>query len=937
MSENPAPETSLSRVARHAAKKLAFPPGLPAGEVLPKARDFLRLENELMERHHRAGVSGLKLARERSDVLDALLTALWSQASAEFTIAEGAETGEACPLALLAVGGYGRREMCPHSDVDLLFLAPDRLGKSRLKTAQKTLVDRILYILWDLRLRVGYSFRDISANLAEAEANVQSKNALLESRLLAGSEALYQKFLRSFRAHCQKGALIPYLRDRLADQEKRRAHYGGTVFLQEPDIKNGVGGLRDYQNIRWIIRLKLSTEDPDEALARNYLNKNEHRDFISSYDFLLRVRHELHFQNQRPTDILNLEKQPSVAWSLGYRQTDIFRRVESFMKDYYRCAQTIYQTSRHLEKRLAKAEKQSGTLRAVFESRRRRHRQEVDGFCIYKGVLNASHDRVFQEDPERLVRVFRHAQQYGAEIDFELNRLIFENLPLLDARVINSPAANRALRSILQEAGAVYPILLQMLELGVLPRMVPEFAGLVCLVQHEFYHRYTADFHTLNTIHELDGIFNGDEPALTAKYKDELHATEIPALLYLVLLLHDLGKGKGAENHPIRGAEMAAPILKRMGIHRELHEKIVFLIAHHLDMSQWWQRFDIEDPGTIQAFAELIRDADVLRYLYVLNFCDARGTSRELWNSYKDTLHRELFSATLRKLGAGSERHPARVMTSLAELRKQLPEVPAEEIEAHYNLLPERYFIYNSTEEIALHLRMVNVLLKRIAVADSVACLIPVVEWQDDMSLDLTVVHIVTWDRAGLFFKLAGAFSVAGLSIVSSKALTRADHITIDTFYVREPNGGVVRTKHIRELFSQQLAEALQHNKDLLPEIQLRAKQLRRPSYLEKTSQLRAPIPPSVDIYHELSLKRTIIEVRANDSIGLLYRLTRAIFELGFDITFARIATERQVAVDTFYIEPVDKTKPSETASLLALREALQRIIEPPGEAAVNQ
>lgn len=841
-----------------------------------------------------------------------------------------------CGLALLALGGYGRCEMSPHSDVDIMFLYPAKVKSPLLGEFQKSVADRVLYLLWDLNLQVGHCTRSVADCLEEAQKNIQSKNAMLEARLITGDSGLFASFTEAFRRFCRKASAAEYIQERLADQEARRERYGGTVFLQEPDIKNGVGGLRDYHNIRWMVRLKLDNDQIDRVLLEKYLSRLEHRDFTLAYDFLVRVRNELHFQSPRPSDLLDLERQPQVALKLGYRQKDIFRRVESFMRDYYQRAQCIYLTSKYLEKRLALDAETRVSFRAVIDSRRYGSREALDGFVCNRGVLSSERTTVFTEDPERLVRVFRHAQQLRATLDVELCRQIMQSLPLINAKVIQSPTANRSFRAILQSVGEVYPTLQQMLELGVLARFVPEFSGLVCLVQHEYYHRYTADVHTLNTIRELDKVFNGEDPPLTAKYSRELHQTEQPALLYLILLLHDIGKGRGMEGHAERGAEMVAGVLRRMQVKPDLHAKIAFIIRHHLDMARFWQHFDVDDPRTAQSFAQLVETAENLRYLYVHNFCDARGTAGGLWNSYKDMLHLELFRNTLTQLGESPALPPEKTMTPRETIQARLPDLSPEEIEAHYSMLPERYFVYTSEEEIALHLRMVNQLLRRVSVASSMGSLVPVIEWHDDLSLSMTVVHIVTWDRAGLFFKLAGAFSVAGLSIVSSKALTRADHITIDTFYVVEPSGGVVQSQKAREVFSQALEAALIHSRDLLPEIVTQAKRHAKPDYLRTQEILRAPIPPSVDVYHELSLKRTIIEIQANDQIGLLYRLARAIHDHGFDITFARISTERHVAVDTFYIEPVPSATGDPAANLMALRESLNRIVMPATGVAVG-
>jgi [protein-PII] uridylyltransferase len=493
-----------------------------------------------------------------------------------------------------------------------------------------------------------------------------------------------------------------------------------------------------------------------------------------------------------------------------------------------------------------------------------------------------------------------------------LERLIVENRDLIDAKVVNSKEANRSFRSILQSKGNVYPVLNLMNVTGVLPRFIPEWGDLHCLVQHEYYHRYSADEHVLKTIRELDNIFSG----------------ELPGLLYLMLLLHDIGKGESIENHAEIGVRLAEPILDRLQIAEKARKKVLFLIKNHLEMARIWQRYDLDDPRTGKMFAELVGSKDCLRYLYVLTFCDARGTSHTLWNGYKDGLHQSLYKTTLGFFQHPSHTPPAIPMISQQQVLKVANNLSSEEVEAHFNLLPDRYFSYHDEKEILLHLQMIHKLLENISAADSLGSLVPVVEWENDVHLGLTVVHVVTWDRAGLFYKLAGALTLAGLSIVSSKALSRSDHITIDTFYVSEPGGGVVEDPKALPSFQQHLEDALIRGKNLLPDISALAEQFKQPSYVRTNVTLPTPIPVRVDVYHEMSLKRTIIEVEANDELGLLYKLSRTISKHGYDITFARISTEKRVAVDTFYIEPSQPDQDEDNAQdLVELKAKLLEVV----------
>ena len=347
-------------------------------------------------------------------------------------------------------------------------------------------------------------------------------------------------------------------------------------------------------------------------------------------------------------------------------------------------------------------------------------------------------------------------------------------------------------------------------------------------------------------------------------------------------------------------------------------------------MARIWQRYDLDDPKTTAAFAEKVEDPQKLRYLYVHTYCDARGTAPTLWNAYKDSMHRQLFRGTMEAFAGKNvieRERKERIAMLHEEILSHLPEgLSLEEMQAHFSLLPERYFINTQAEEIALHMRMAHDLMGQIQETDSVGSLMPVIDWRDDPDLSLTVVNIVTWDRAGLFYKLAGALTLAGVNILSTKAITRKDHISIDTFYIMDTGGGVVSNPGAVEVFRKQLHESLVEGKHLQKAIDKKEAEVLKTEASRNRDLLPAPFPPRVDVYHELSLKRTIIEVQASDRLGLLYRLSRLIHSKGFDITFARVATERGVAMDTFYIEYRKDTEQVGSDNLLDLRAELEAV-----------
>ncbi|MEM0967071.1 MAG: [protein-PII] uridylyltransferase [Verrucomicrobiota bacterium] len=923
------------RVRAHAESRINFlGDDIPERAVRTEAyRNFFRLEQCMVERYHRKGDSGLRVARANAIIYDVLMEMIFKAAE---VVVSHSISGWTNRVSLLALGGYGRGEMCPYSDVDILILYPSKAEAPNLSEFEKLFTEEMLYPLWDLGFTVGHSSRNVKQVLEEAAAEPKSKNALLECRFICGNPDPYRQFLKKFRPTYHHKAPLEYIDSQIRVQRERRKKSGDSIYMQEPDIKNGVGGLRDYQNALWMSRIKFDGGDLRTLLRNGILSEERASAFRESYSFLLRVRIDLHFLAKRATDVLTLERQPTVAERLGYPQTDIFERVEAFMKDYYAHAKNILRTASLVEDRILRRKlpirSDRFRLKDVIASRKYIRAERIDGFLLKEDTLFYESKNVFDQDSIRLVKVFRIAQERGATLHPDLEELIEDKVNLLITGNHWPESLRKCFQSILREAGRVYPTLLKMHQLGVLGRLIPEFGRLTCLVQHEFFHRYTADIHTLNTIRHLDEVFQKSEEPFNY-YLKAIRKTETPTLLYLILLLHDIGKADGIRGHDRRGAELAGPILGRMGVPRSLQRQILFIIENHLEMARFWQKFDLDDPVTIQSFAGLMEEESHLCYLYVHTYCDARGTAEGLWNSYKQSLHSMLYLRTLAIFT--EERDPEleeqRLRSMVEEDLYSRPiasELSKDELDAHFNLLPDRYFAHNTIGEVELHLRMVHKLLTQIQSAESVGALAPVIDWKKNMELGLTVVNVVTWDRAGLFYKLAGALSVCGLNILSTKAITRTDHIAIDTFYVVGTKGEPVGGDELEKKFEDHVRSALVDGKDLMELIEVEARKSRSGFMPKPATHLPVRFEPVVNVYHELSLKRTIIEVHATDSVGLLYQISKIITEHDFDITFARIATENGVANDTFYIESIKPNEQIDNENLLALRQVLAEAVK---------
>lgn len=903
------------RTRQHAEKRLVFSEAKSDKQRLEDIKEFLRLEKEMLLRYHRKGDSGLRLTRARAVIVDVLIQSLFKFA---LEIAKDA-IGKSRPMSILATGGYGRGELCPQSDIDLMFLYSKSFAGKNQEILKETMTREILYPLWDSGLKVGHASRDTKEAILEAQSDIRNKNSMLDARFICGDRKMSNRFIDKFLSHCRKNDPEKYLNELYEHQRQRRKEKESTVFLQAPDVKSGAGGLRDFQGVLWMAKVKFGNQGLGGLVRRKYLSEQESISYSDAYSFLLRVRNELHFLSKRPVDILHLEKQPEVALGLGYKEEDIFRRVELFMGDYYSSARTIRQTSDILEQRLVYATSGSTSkisFRKVLSAYRSAPTQNVDGFDLIDNKLSASSADVFDKDPERILRLFRHSQRLSASLTPDLRSLVRNRLALIDSTLINSPSANVTFRSVLQEVGNVSPTLCEMHELGVLGRFIPEFGRLTCKVQHDLYHRFTADVHVLHCITVLDEIFQEKRPG-SKQYLNALRKNEVPGLLYLILFLHDLGKDEGPKGHCERGVEISISLLKRLGISEEMHDRILFVVRNHLEMVRYANKFDLDDPEVIDGFAKFVEGEQRLRFLYAHTFCDANATAPDLWNAHKEELHTQLYSNTINVLeGKRAPMDPESLKNSFMDL--QIEGVTDQELRAHLDQVPIRYFSHSGREEVALHVEMVH---QYITSGEKVGT--PIMNWRNDVRRTLTVIDIVTPDQVGLFEKITGAISISGLNILGARAVTRKDGLAIDVFYVEVEKSGFVEDEETKRICEQNIQSFLTGKSSPDDQVMEHRKKLDGNRLFSNNEKLGQRIPSQVDVYRDVNLGRTIVEVKAPDQVGLLHLLAKTISHCGFNIEFARIATEQGIATDIFNIGAKSSEDKLEPAKFLELREMI--------------
>ncbi|HEV8130130.1 MAG TPA: [protein-PII] uridylyltransferase [Acidobacteriota bacterium] len=891
-------------------------------------KKFLKIETERLRIRHRLGLSGKEVTGARSHLVDLIISRAFQSSSAALGTAL---QGQLNQCAIAALGGYGRRELAPFSDVDILFL---HAGKQ--PPAFKGLAEQILYLLWDIGLTVGHSFRSIRECLTMAKEDLHSRNAMAESRFLAGSEEVFRRFEAEidqsvFKNSRERESFLKCMR---LEIEERTARFGSAVCVQEPNIKESPGGLRDLHTVLWIGRGIFNCQSLDELRERDLISDSEREDARAAYDFLARIRNEAHFSTGRKTDFLTLELQPILAFNLGYKRKRTFFASELFMREYYRRAHQLHQLCHGFLERVL----EMGASATRFK-RRPRFIETACGFQARQGKLycGAAFDDL-PRSPVRLLEAFCVAQSEGLDLSESLKQTIRAHLFLVNRNFRDTPEASRIFLEILRRPGRVSATLRPMHELGFLGRLLPEFARITFLVQHDHYHQHTIDEHTLRALEVLDCIAQGHDPKLArfAKVFSELSNRTTP---YLALLLHDCGKGHGRD-HTSKGVRLAERVCRQLRLDEVTASQTLFLVRHHLLMSRLSQRRDLSEESLIEDFVATVGTLEQLDMLLLLTYADASSVGPDGWNHWKVELLWELYSHARCRL-TGSK--PARWDPHRTNLLKQqivrqlLPEflptdvegrfairktqwwahifaefLPAE-VERHFAMLPERYLRATEPDQIVRHLR----LIKRLETQPLA------IDWQTMESGHCSRLTICTRDSAGLFARVAGTLTAHAINILSADLYTREDGVVIDTFRVSEVSGHHPIPEDRWPAIEESLKGAVRGTYDVAAAVE---KWLARSTRRFRRHNTKQPIVPSVHFDSEASATSTVIEVRAEDEPGLAYKIARALSSAGLNITFAKIATEKSHALDVFYATHASGRKliPTELSAVeYALQEAL--------------
>ena len=877
----------------------ALPAPADAPEDLGRlSRDYLGSLRSRVRALHDSGAGGGAVVAAYTTGIDRLIQYLYDAATESYR-RRYVQLDQRCTVA--AQGGYGRGELNPQSDIDLLVLFPHKITPY-----VEVVTEKVLLSLYDARLQVGHAVRTVRDCVRLAGEDWKVKTSLIDVRSICGDRPLYDDLARALDREVKARGTARFLRQTVAASEERHHEYGDSIYLLEPHLKMGQGGLRDLHTAMWVAKIKFKLADLRELVVKGIINAGELRELEQARDFLFRVRNALHFVANSHQDQLTFEFQEVIAASLGYSDArqDGPRGVERFMKDYYLNAAAI---TRFADIVIERALQQPTPYRLLGRMIARNIR---DGVQIAGKQLGVTRSSIVTEDPTNLVRLFADAQRHGVKLSPGLADLIRANADRVSDDVRNDPEVIDAFMAILRAPARVYETLLDMHKLGVLGALIPEWAHLLCLVQHDLYHIYTVDEHSLMGIRELERLRAGEHATSAPLLTQAMREVDKVELLYLGMMLHDVGKGLGG-GHSEKGAKFARAIADRLKFNEDDANELEFMVRYHLMMSHLAQRRDLGDDRLVIEFARRIGTPEALRRLYLLTYADMKAVGPKVWNNWKDMLLGEAYMRVQEVFARGLEPEDraeriARIRERvIAAARAERGDEIADGVARFLDTMPATYELSTPEGLIAEHAALVER-----AKSDGLATGLthyPACEFSE--------FTVATRDRPGLFAMLSGVLAASNMNIVGARIATSIDGIALDAFRVshlerREIVLDEERWARVLDLLRDVLA-----GRKRIDEVIARAE---RPGVLSRKFTPR--VATEVVIDNSVSSERTVVDVYTHDRIGVLYRIARTFFRLGLDIHIAKITTNVDQVLDVFYVSESDGQKSARSDEI---REAL--------------
>ena len=862
---------------------------------------------EVRRRFEDEALPGDDAIAQNAFLIDQIVRALYDFAESCAVPARGGILKKPQTLSVLATGGYGRGELAPFSDIDLMFLLSSKETKRT-----KDVVEFMLYMLWDLGLKVGHATRTIKDSIRLAREDVTIRTSLLEARWLWGDEDLFTKFRSSFMKDVVADSGPEYVRAKLEERDDRHRRMGESRYVLEPNVKEGKGGLRDLQTLFWIAKYLYQADTADELVAKKVLTKSDAARFKKAHNFLWTVRCHLHYLTGRPDERLVFNVQTEIAKRMRYRARAGLSGVERFMKHYFLVAKDVGDLTRILCAVLEEEHKKTSTL-SRLPSRARAERI-IEGFAVDGFRLTVTDTALFKNDPAAMLRLFHTAQAETMDIHPKALRLVTQNLKRIDDDVREDAEANRLFMDMLTSKKDPATTLMRMNEAGLFGRFMPDFGRVVAQMQYDMYHVYTVDEHTIRAIDILSRIEAGalakDHP-VSSSVVGELQSRRV---LYVAVLLHDIAKGRKGDHSEV-GAEIALELCPRLGLNEWETETVAWLVRHHLDMSRAAFKRDLDDEKTIEDFVQVVQSPERLRLLLILTVCDIRAVGPGVWNGWKAALLRELYYAALAAITGDlpAERRQARVKDATEALRERLADWDRADLDAHIARGYPDYWLSFDAETLARHAEMV-----RGAEAEGLDLCTQV---RADVERDSTELLIYTPDHPGLFSRIAGALSLMDASIVDARIVTLSNGMALDTFWIQNADGSQIEGAERFRRLETRIEDALRGKTS--PKRELAA---RRDAALPSRTRVFT-VPPKVLVDNKASATCTVLELNGRDRPGFLHDITAAITGLGLQIMSAHISTYGERVVDVFYVKDAFGLKVENEDRIERMRQAIFEVI----------
>ena len=886
-------------------------------QVLAELKEAMKAGRKTAEERLDADRSGLLCAQRLSHLQDELIRVIYDFALYHVYRIKNPSAAERMSIA--AVGGYGRGTLAPHSDVDLLFVLP-----YKQTPWGEQVVEYILYMLWDLGLKVGHATRTIDECVRLSKQDMTIRTAILEARWIWGDQPLFEDLVKRFQKEVVEGTSSEFIAAKLEERDTRHQRQGTSRYLVEPNIKEGKGGLRDLNTLFWIAKYHYQVSRHSELVKKGVLSRSEYSRFVKTEDFLWTVRCYLHFLTNRPEERLSFEVQREIAIRLGYTQHPGLKDVERFMKHYFLVAKDVGDLTRILcaaleNQHVKEPRGQSITsliTRRLRVGKRTRAPKPVDGFpgfVVENNRLNALSDTVFKDDPVNLIRVFHVADKQDFNLNPELTKLIRRSLKIIDSNLRKDAEANRLFLSILTSHNNPEKALRKMNEAGVLGRFVPDFGKVVAMMQFNMYHHYTVDEHLIRSIGVLSEIERGESGDDHPLSTDLIRTLQTRKLLYVAMFLHDIAKGR-PEDHSIAGARIARKLCPRFGLNSAETDTVAWLIEHHLDMSTTAQSRDLSDRKTITDFANRVQSMERLKLLLILTVADIRAVGPGVFNGWKGQLLRTLYYECEPHLTGGHTTlsHRQAVEAAKQALFSKLTSWSEDERNNYVNRHYKAYWLRIDEESALAHAELIR---KADQNGDQLAYSVTPHSFEG-----VTELTVLAPDHPRLLSVIAGACFVTGANIVDAQIDTTTDGFALDTIFIGRELPDDSDEKRRGERIAKLIGRTLRGDAPL-PESPAKKSAVK--------GRMKAfKVEADVLVNNSWSDDYTVLEVSGLDRPGLLFDLTRSIATLNLNIASAHISTFGERVVDVFYVTDLTGQKIANIGRQEIIKERLAAAVD---------